>query len=117
VNFRVLQLAGVNVLLTVVLLLTAVSPWTAVYAVDTGSMQPTIDGPTIVICDDVGSISDVELRDIVYARLPNGERVVHQVIRIDPVDKTVTTRGINNSQSDPRINISAVSCKSRLLLT
>lgn len=63
----------------------------------TGSMEPTLDGRSLVVAEPC-RLEDLANGDIIVRRMPIGN-VVHRVVSVDPV----MTGGDANKSSDPGV--------------
>ncbi len=73
---------------------------TALTAVTSNSMQPTLERGDLAVIAGYNDFEGVSENDIVVYSLENWGFVVHRVVKINPEEGTVRTKGDANSQMD-----------------
>lgn len=113
VTLRRFCVVVVSVLIVLNLLMVsfAVSPYEVRSTTETDSMVPAIPPGAVVLCvDSIDSVDDVSAGDIVSA--DHGEQtVMHRVVNVDRGSGAVLTEGDNSDRADGWTSVENVNCK------
>lgn len=82
---------------------------------DTNSMIPVLDNNSIVLIEKIPDIQSLNIGDIIVYRNSDinfkycNQLIIHTIISMDKNIQTLTTKGYNNSTTDPEIQFNQIS--------